>query len=254
MSVKERHPSTSAQSRALPVRLSRLDALSGRLSDGAVHGVAALAEELGVSPRTLARDLNLLREQGWALESSSGRGGGVQVAQRWPSGRIALRGEDALELLMALALSEALGLSPAERHAQLRRELARCFAPGDRADIARLRQRIRVATPVSREVQASMRKLDPDGRSTVYNAFVQRRLLSVRYLDGRNKTSARVLEAQCLLLAWPFWYVLAWDSVRAGVRTFRLDRMVEARCLDQRFQLRPVGPFWAACHEAGLPL
>lgn len=60
-------------SRSLPARLSRLDALAERLSDGAVHAIATLSEELGVSPRTLARDLALLREQGWELESSSGR-------------------------------------------------------------------------------------------------------------------------------------------------------------------------------------
>ena len=69
-----------------------------------------------------------------------------------------LRGDDALELLMSLALSEALGLSLAGRHGELRRQFARCFAPADRADIAQLRQRIRVASPVSVEVQASRRE------------------------------------------------------------------------------------------------
>lgn len=47
---------------ALAQRLSRLDGLSERLSDGAMHTVAELSAELGVSARTLARDLALLRE------------------------------------------------------------------------------------------------------------------------------------------------------------------------------------------------
>lgn len=242
--------------RTLPARLSRLDALSQRLSDGAVHAVAALAQELGVSQRTLARDLSLLREQGWELDSSSGRGGGIRVVHRWPSGRVTLRGDDALELLMALALSEAMGLSPSSRQAALRRQFARCFAPADRADIAQLRQRIRVASPVSIGVQSSLRAtgLQEDARASIYQAFAQQWMLSLTYLDGRQRHSERTVEPQCLLLAWPFWYLLAWDREREDVRTFRLDRIVQARRSGQRFQLRDQGLFWAACDEVGVAL
>lgn len=241
-------------SRSLQVRLSRLEALSDRLSDGSMHGIAALAEEFGVSQRTLARDLTLLREQGWELESSSGRGGGVQVAQRWSSGRMTLRGDDAMELLMALALSEALGMSPAKRHTELRRQLGRCFAPADRHDIARLRKRIRVASPVSSEIQVSLRGDAQVARTSIYDAFAKQWLLSIHYIDSQNTTSERVIEAQCLLLAWPFWYLLSWDTQREAVRTFRLDRIIEARKMNQRFQLRPANLFWAACNEVGVVL
>jgi predicted DNA-binding transcriptional regulator YafY len=241
-------------SRTLQDRLARLDALAQCLSDGAVHGVADLAASLGVSPRTLARDLALLREQGWDLDSASGRGGGIRVVHRWPSGKLSLRGDDALELLMALALSEALGLSPEPRHAGLRRQLARCFAPADRADIARLRMRMRVAAPVSAPVQASQRGPATAALEVVYQAFVQQWLLSLNYVDGQERGSERVVEPQCLLLAWPFWYLLAWDRQRQAVRSFRLDRIVQAQRLPQRFQLRAVQPFWAACGEAGVGL
>lgn len=242
--------------RTLPARLSRLETLSQRLSDGAVHAVAALALELGVSQRTLARDLSLLREQGWELDSACGRGGGVRVAHRWPSGRVTLRGDDALELLMALALSEAMGLSPAGRQEGLRRQFARCFAPADRADIAQLRQRMRVASPVSVEVQSSLRGPVQDAavRASVYQAFARQWLLSITYVDGNWRRSERIVEPQCLLLAWPFWYLLAWDPQREGVRSFRLDRIVRAQCGAQRFQLRDRGPFWAACDGVGVPL
>lgn len=242
------------QPRTLPVRLSRLDALSQRLSDGAVHGVADLARELGVSQRTLARDLALLRGQGWDLEGASGRGGGVRVVHRWPSGRVTLRGDDALELLMALALSEALGLSPAKRHADLRRQFARCFAPADRADIAQLRQRMRVASPVGADVRASLRGPQAAAREAVYQAFAQQWMLSLGYLDGQDRRSQRTVEPQCLLLAWPFWYLLAWDEERNAVRTFRLDRIGEARRLPRRFQLRSADLFWAACDQMGVAL
>lgn len=252
--VSESHKPRHMTSRSLHARLSRLEALADRLSDGTLHAVATLAEELGVSQRTLARDLTLLRDQGWELESSSGRGGGIQLAQRWPAARLTLRSDDALELLMALALSEALGLSPAGRHAALRRQLGRSFAPADRVAIARLRQRIRVAAPVSAAIQGSLRPPAPAARTEVYDAFVKQWRLSIRYCDSQHRTSEREIEAQYLLLAWPFWYVLAWDTTREAIRTFRLDRLSEARTLPQRFALRPAAPFWAACDEAGILL
>ncbi|MEK7891221.1 WYL domain-containing protein [Burkholderia contaminans] len=241
-------------SRSLPARLSRLDALAERLSDGAVHAIATLSEELGVSPRTLARDLALLREQGWELESSSGKGGGIRIAHRWPSGRMSLRGDDALELLMALALSEALGLSPTDRHTELRRQLARCFAPADRTYITQLRHRVRISSPVSIEVQGSLRNLTSVAHGGVYEAFAMQWMLSITYMNAENHCSERIIEPQCLLLAWPFWYVLAWDAEREAVRTFRMDRINEARRLERRFQLRPASMFWDACSDVGVVL
>lgn len=79
-------------------------------------------------------------------------------------------------------------------------------------------------------------------------------MLSITYVDSKNKTSKRIIEAQYLLLAWPFWYVLAWDKSREDVRTFRLDRIVEAQRLNHRFQLRKADLFWAVCDETSVVL
>lgn len=236
------------------LRAARLETLSARLSDGEMHAIDALAAQLGVSQRTLFRDLALLREQGWELESSSGKGGGVRILRRWPSGRITLRSEDAVELLMSLALAESMGLSPLGRHEALRLQFARCFAPADRDRIARLRQRMRTASPVSRAVQDTAAPVDPGVRSLAYEAFAQQRLLTFTYEDAQQRVSARRVEVQCLLLAWPFWFLLAWDRERQAVRTFRLDRLRAAQLQDERFALRPADAFWQACSGVGITL
>lgn len=236
------------------LRAARLETLSARLSDGEMHAIDALAALLQVSQRTLFRDLALLREQGWELESSSGKGGGVRILRRWPSGRITLRSEDAVELLMSLALAESMGLSPLGRHEALRLQFARCFAPADRDLIARLRQRMRTASPVSRAVQDTAAPVDPGVRSLAYAAFAQQRLLTFTYEDAQQRVSAHRIEVQCLLLAWPFWFLLAWDRERQAVRTFRLDRLRAAQLQDERFALRPADAFWQACSGVGITL
>jgi predicted DNA-binding transcriptional regulator YafY len=241
---------------ALTHRLSRQDALAARLSDGEVHSVTALSAELGVSPRTLARELSLLRARGWDLESASGPGGGVRVHQRWAASPISLRRDDALSLLLAMGVAETLGLSLGAEPAALRRQLARGFAPADRADIARLRNRLRVAPALTHDAVQRLAARAPTEavRAAVLPAFAAQRLLSLRYQDGQARASDRMVEPQFLLLAWPAWYLIAWDRDRDAVRTFRLDRIRQAQALPERFRLRPAAPFWASCDDVGLSL
>jgi predicted DNA-binding transcriptional regulator YafY len=239
----------------LLTRLERLDALAALLADGMSHAVANLAQSLHVSERTLARDLELLRRRGWLIESASGHGGGVRLPRdALPASALVLREEQALELLLALAASEALGLSLSTGLAGVRAQLARAFAPADRARIRALRQRIRVCTPASDPVRHTQRPERPRVRHLVHTAFVRHRRLAITYRAVDGRTSRRRIESHVLLLAWPFWYVLAWDLEREAVRTFRLDRIEQADLLEEPFRPRPLQPFWDHCEGAGFTL
>ena len=44
--------------------------------------VAKLAEEVGVSKRTVLRDISELRDEGFLIHSEPGRGGGLQIASQ----------------------------------------------------------------------------------------------------------------------------------------------------------------------------
>jgi len=169
---------------------------------------------------------------------------------------ISLRRDDALSLLLALGVAEALGLSLGAQPAVLRGQLTRGFAPADRADIARLRSRLRVASALTPDAVLRLAAKAPTEavRAEVLPAFVAQRLLSLRYQDGQARASERRVEPQVLLLAWPAWYLIAWDLDRAAVRTFRLDRIRQAHALPDRFRLRPPAPFWASCDNVGQSL
>ncbi len=68
-------------------RLQRLELLKSRLKSGDPMTVASLADELGVSVRTLNRDIDILREQGVPIEADRGRGGGIRMHWEWNIGR-----------------------------------------------------------------------------------------------------------------------------------------------------------------------
>lgn len=245
----------AARNPTLLTRLERPDELAALLSDGVPHAVPELAEMLRVSERTLARDLQLLRQRGWLLESTSGHGGGVRLSRdSVHSSSLLLREGQAVELLLAMAASAALGLSLSAELAGVRAQLARAFAPADRARIRELRQRIRVCTPASDAVRQTMRPEGPHVRRVVHTSFVRYKRLAIAYraVDGRN--SQRRIEPHALLLAWPFWYVLAWDLDHNSVRTFRLDRIEGAELLEEPFRPRPLHTFWDHCEGVGFTL
>ncbi len=248
-------PRAVARNPPLLTRLERLDALAALLSDGLPHAVPELAEMLRVSERTLARDLQLLRQRGWLLESTSGHGGGVRLSRDSVHlSSLLLREEQAVELLLAMAASEALGLSLSAELAGVRAQLARAFAPADRSRIRELRQRIRVCTPASDAVRKTLRPEGPRVRRVVHAAFVRYQRLAITYRAVDGRSSQRRTEPHALLLAWPFWYVLAWDLDRNSVRTFRLDRIESAELLDETFRPRPLQAFWDHCEGVGFTL
>lgn len=64
--------------------------------------IGALADEFGVSRRTLTRDIALLRDRGLPVDADRGRGGGVRVASTWGVGRLTLDYREAVDLLVSL--------------------------------------------------------------------------------------------------------------------------------------------------------
>ena len=57
----------------------RHDAIVRSLRRNSTSTVGALAEEIGVSRRTVLRDISALRDEGFVIYSEPGRGGGLQL-------------------------------------------------------------------------------------------------------------------------------------------------------------------------------
>ncbi|MDP3357171.1 MAG: WYL domain-containing protein [Polaromonas sp.] len=227
----------------LGARLDRLDRLQALLADGEAHHVCELAHVVSVSERTIARDLALLRKRGIALEGEAGPGGGVRAPRHAGVGETVLREADAIELLLALAVSEVLGVGFVSSTASLRSSVARAFAPADRVRISHLRSRIWVASPVSDTAKMTKRREQTTSRSVLQRAFFMMNRLEFDYEDGAGKATRREVEPQYMLWAWPFWYLLCWDVNRQAARTFRLDRVRNAVVLPLNFRMRSAALF-----------
>jgi len=219
--------------------IDRLDRTLGLLASRPTWTARELADELGVCVRTVRRDLSRLAARGVAVESESGRGGGIRAPARSGLGRVQLDAHEALDLLLSLAIAERLR-SPLllSTVGGLRQKLMSSFPPEERARLSRLRRRILVA-PSTQNITASWTPPRTAVLRPIQEAFFEQRSLELAYRTSDART-VRLVEPHYLLLSWPAWYLLVWDHLRDAVRALRVDRIEAATMTDARFRLRDV--------------
>ncbi|MBM3358155.1 MAG: HTH domain-containing protein [Betaproteobacteria bacterium] len=236
--------------RAASSRLKRLEELKGLLKAREYVTAAELSEELGVSLRTLHRDLELLRESGVPIESDRGRGGGLRLHRSWMLGRLHLNPEEAIDLLLSIAIAEKMN-SPLllQQLAPIKRKIAAAFTESDQPRIRSLRRRIRVGSPASERVLASFKAPPRAALSGIAEAFFNMQCIAIEYVDQKGTATMREIEPQFLYLSVPVWYLLAWDRLRSAVRYFRVDRLKSVTPLETGFRVADPKPFLAEAEE-----
>ncbi len=224
--------------------IARLDYLVTLLKADEFQTVQALANTLGISSRTLHRDLDLLRERGLPIDSDRGRGGGVRLQQSWGIGKLTLSNSEAIDLFISLAIAEKMN-SPVlmENLTSIRHKLLALMSLPQKQKMELLRERIRIGGWASPTVLSSFEKSQKRGVEAINRAFLFSLVLNIQYRDGKNKLTDRAVEPHYMYLNYPVWYVLAWDHLRSTVRTFRSDRIEQAQASATPFRLRPFADF-----------
>jgi predicted DNA-binding transcriptional regulator YafY len=211
-------------------RADPLDLLLRTLRDRPGITSGQLARELGISPRTVFRHLDALRERGYPIEADRGRGGGLRLHPNWGLGHVLLSTEEALCALLSLAVSEKLAFPIfAGELTRARRKLVAAFPPHERRRLAPLRERIFVGGPASERVRASYQPPAAAAMRDLQVAFVTAHAVIADYVNERGEQDERRIEPHALLVSWPAWYVLGFDHRRQHARVFRLDRFRSAR-------------------------
>ncbi|MGI9488273.1 MAG: helix-turn-helix transcriptional regulator [Geminicoccaceae bacterium] len=225
-------------------RLERLDFLESWLKSDEPLVLKYVAAELGISLRTIHRDLDILRERGVPVETDRGRGGGVRLQSSWGIGRINLTYQEVIDLLIGLAMSERMSQAmQMGKTSAIRRKLLATFSPQDQRRLAGLRDRIRTGASSSQTIAASLNAAGLQVGDAVKRAFLTMRIMKIYYQDGENKQTIRAVEPHYLIQNPPVWYVMCWDHLRRQVRTFRCDRISNAVVTDDTFKLRPWSDF-----------
>jgi predicted DNA-binding transcriptional regulator YafY len=225
-------------------RTARRDRLLGLLRAEDYWTTAQLRDQLGVSQRTLMRELAALRDAGYPIEAERGRGGGVRLDGRWGIERLQLSHQEVIELILSLAIIENLH-SPllTSNLKAIKQKLFQVFPHKQRHMVSQLRKRIMIGSNAELHIVSHYDEPDPRIAEPIASGFMQRKLIEIEYQSEGGEITSRKVEPQFILLHWPIWYIIAWDHLRDSSRVFRIDRIRAAKLLPQGFNLRAKDQF-----------
>jgi len=192
-----------------------------------------LADRLGVSVRTLRRDVDRLRELGYPVEAQRGVDGGYQLAAGAALPPLMVDDEEAVALAVGL---QAAAQGPVEGIAEAS---ARVLAKVVRVMPGRLRRRVEairaVTVPVSWGATANV---DPGVLTTVALGCRDTERLRFAYTAAGGQRTDRHVEPHRLVGIGRRWYLVAYDLTRHDWRSFRLDRLTDPRGTGTSFRPR----------------
>jgi predicted DNA-binding transcriptional regulator YafY len=195
-----------------------------------------LASELGVSLRTVYRDLDALSAAGVPLYAEHGRAGGYRLVDGYRTSLTGLTEQEsaALFLVGMPAAAAALGLTQPATEAE--RKLLAALGPDHRERASRLRESFLLDVPPWYREAESPALLEP-----LTAAVLAAEQVEVRYRRWAEPREVdRVLDPYGLVLKNGVWYLVAADRTRGdptvdAMRVYRITNILELTVTRRRF-------------------
>ncbi|MFG1813003.1 helix-turn-helix transcriptional regulator [Kribbella sp. NPDC049174] len=236
---------------------ARMLALLSTLQSGRSFSGDELTRRLGVSPRTLRRDVDRLRGYGYPVETQPGPGGYYRLAAGRTMPPLVLDDDEAVATLLALASLAAVGPTAVESAAGGPAEAGpaavgasgeggigdaatRAYGKVDQFLPARLRGR---AVSVRSSLETSPQpapSVTAEQLGLIAEAIAAQETISFSYQNARRERALRRVEPYRQVHHLLRWYLLAWDLEREDWRVFRLDRMTDLLRSGSRYEPRPL--------------
>ncbi|RXZ49179.1 YafY family transcriptional regulator [Agromyces fucosus] len=202
-----------------------------------------LVDRLGVSDRTLRRDVDRLRELGYGIESARGSTGGYRLEAGTGLPPLLLSDDEGVAIAVGLRSQATAGLRGAE-HTTLSAlaKIEQVLPPALRRRIEALQSHAATGAggPGSARSGRPTPEVDAELLGLLALGCRDSERLRFTYTDAAGEASARVVEPYRLVPVARRWYLLAWDRQREDWRTFRLDRMSDVFPTRVRFEPRPM--------------
>lgn len=193
---------------------SRLLALLSLLQTQRDWPGQVLAERLEVSPRTVRRDVDRLRELGYRISAIKGPDGGYRLAAGSELPPLLFDDDQAVAIAVALQTASISGVDIDE-------DAERALATVRQVMPSRLRHRV---DGIRFSGESSQVRVAPDVLEAVSAAVRARHVLRFDYGADGDRPPRRT-EPHAIVAREGRWYLLAWDLEADDWRTFRLDRI-----------------------------
>lgn len=191
-----------------------------------------LADRLGVTERTVRRDINRLRQLGYPVEASPGVSGGYQLGRGGRLPPLLLADDEAVAV--ALGLRVAIDGSVTGLEEAALSVLARLDQLLPQALAARVRALQLATTSVE---WSDAERVASELLVALGQACARAERVRFSYADRAGRKSGRLVEPYRLVRVGPRWYLVARDVDRRDWRTFRLDRLTGLEVVGTPFVL-----------------
>ncbi len=178
---------------------------------------AQLAERLGVTLRTVRRDVDRLRDLGYPVTAQPGVAGGYRLAAGTAMPPLLLDDDEAVAV--------AVGLRTAGTVTGIEETSVRALAKLEQVLPARLRRRVNAVGEATVSLVHRGPTVDPALLTLLATACRDAEALRLSYTRAGGSESRRVVEPVRLACTGRRWYLLCWDRSSADWRTLRVDRI-----------------------------
>jgi predicted DNA-binding transcriptional regulator YafY len=191
-----------------------------------------LADQLGVSGRTIRRDVERLRELGYPVDAWTGPAGGYRLRAGTAVPPLLLDDEEAIAIAVGLRTAARASVTGIEETA------VRALVKLEQVLPGHLRRRVQALGSTTVSPPGGGPTVDPQHLTAIAAACRDRERLRFAYRSRDGEESRREVEPHALVNLGRRWYLLAWDCRRVDWRSFRVDRLARPTPTGVRFEAR----------------
>jgi len=193
-----------------------------------------LAERLGVSPRTVRRDVDKLRVLGYPVNAIGGVGGGYRLGVGACLPPLLLDDEEAVAVAVGLRTAAGGAITG------IAETSVRALAKLDQVLPSRLRHQVDTLSSAMVIMPMPGSTADPSTLIAIASAVRDHQRLRFDYVAHDGAATVRDVQPYRLVQNGRRWYLFAWDTGAADWRRFRADRLVLRVPTGPKFAPRPL--------------
>ncbi|MFI2434272.1 helix-turn-helix transcriptional regulator [Streptomyces sp. NPDC018693] len=194
-----------------------------------------IAERLGVSRRTVRRDIDRLRELGYPVQATHGADGGYRLVAGKAMPPLVLDDEEAVAIAVGLRAGAGHAIEGVDEAS------VRALAKLEQVLPTRLRHRVSTLQAATTALTSGDgASVAPETLTVMASTVAGRERLRFAYRAKDGTESRRLTEPYRLVSTGRRWYLVAYDLGREDWRTFRVDRVREPFATGARFTPREV--------------
>jgi predicted DNA-binding transcriptional regulator YafY len=191
-----------------------------------------LADRLGVSGRTIRRDVERLRNLGYPVESLTGPAGGYRLRAGTAMPPLLLDDDEAVAIAVGLRTAARASVTGIEETA------VRALVKLEQVLPSHLRRRVSALGAATVVPAFQGPTVEPEHLTVIAAACRDLECVRFGYRSRDGTETRRLVEPHTVVNLGRRWYLVAWDRARGDWRTFRIDRMTRPAAAGARFKAR----------------